>query len=178
VQAVFSTMLFAKEFDITYVHTPFEILRSNIKSTFQSSKKCEEFFNLGKDEITINKINKESLDVVHINNPIFITFKPNTLYIVEHCHSFVDSNDNAKLYSKITDRFIQKYQDSLKLAATVIKIPEKAVVLGAWMRAVAERGEDGGTQSSVIGIEYKEMLNQSIMLDSGNTQYESDWFIA
>jgi len=45
------------------------------------------------------------------------------------------------------------------------------------MRAVSERGEDGGTQSSVIGMEYKEILNQAIILDSGNTQYESDWYV-
>ena len=72
---------------------------------------------------------------------------------------------------------IVKYQDELTLATTVLKIPEKVVIIGAWMRAVAERGEDGGTQSSVIAMEYKEVLNQSIMVDSGNTQYESDWYV-
>ena len=70
-----------------------------------------------------------------------------------------------------------KFQDELKLASDEIKIPEKAVILGAWMRAVSERGEDGGTQSSVIAMEYKEVLNQAIILDGGNTQYESDWYI-
>jgi len=72
---------------------------------------------------------------------------------------------------------IVKYQDELKTATTTLKIPEKVVIIGAWMRAVAERGEDGGTQSSVIAMEYKESLNQSVILDSGNTQFESDWYI-
>ena len=72
---------------------------------------------------------------------------------------------------------IVKYQDELTLATTVLKIPEKVVIIGAWMRAVAERGEDGGTQSSVIAMEYKESLNQSVIVDSGNTQYESDWYV-
>ena len=56
-------------------------------------------------------------------------------------------------------------------------MPEKLVVIGAWMRAVAERGEDGGTQSSVIAMEYKEVLNQAIMVDNGNTQFESEWYV-
>jgi len=104
---------------------------------------------------------------------------------VYYAFNGVDSSNNLKIdlepkpnKAQTISFDIVKYQDPLKLAATVIKIPEKAVILGAWMRAVSERGEDGGTQTSVITMEYKEMLNQSIMLDSGNTQYESDWYIA
>ena len=45
---------------------------------------------------------------------------------------------------------IVKYQDELKTATTVLKIPEKPVILGAWARAISERGEDGGSQTSVV----------------------------
>jgi hypothetical protein len=50
-------------------------------------------------------------------------------------------------------------------------------MLGAWARAISERGEDGGTQSSVMAQEANEALKQAIMLDSGNTRYETDWYI-
>ena len=70
-----------------------------------------------------------------------------------------------------------KYQDELKSATTVMKVPTNPVVLGAWARAISERGEDGGTQSGIVGMEMKESLNQAIILDSGNTQYETDWFV-
>ena len=97
----------------------------------------------------------------------------------------VDSSNNLKIDFEPKPNKVQtisfdivKYQDVLKLSATAIKIPEKPVVIGAWMRAVAERGEDGGTQSTVIAMEYKEILNQAIMLDSGNTKYESDWYVS
>jgi hypothetical protein len=73
---------------------------------------------------------------------------------------------------------IIKYQDELKTASTVLKVPNKPVVLGAWARAIAERGEDGGTQSSIAAQEANESLKQAIMLDSGNAQYESDWYVA
>ena len=72
---------------------------------------------------------------------------------------------------------ILKYQDDLTEAATVIKVPEKPVVLGAWAMAISERGEDGGTQSGLMASEALEALKQAIMLDSGNTRYETDWYI-
>ena len=72
---------------------------------------------------------------------------------------------------------IIKYQDELATASTVISVPTKPIILGAWARAISERGEDGGTQSSLMAQEANEALKQAIMLDSGNTRYETDWYI-
>lgn len=72
---------------------------------------------------------------------------------------------------------IVKYQDELTSATTSIKIPSKPVILGAYARAIAERGEDGGTQSSIAAQEAASSLAQAVMLDSGNTQYENEWFV-
>ena len=72
---------------------------------------------------------------------------------------------------------IVKYQDVLTEADTVIKIPTKPLILGAWARAIAERGEDGGTQASIIADEASTAISQAIMMDSGNVKFESDWFV-
>ena len=72
---------------------------------------------------------------------------------------------------------IVKYQDELTSATTSIKIPSKPVILGAYARAIAERGEDGGTQSSIAAQEAASSLAQAVMLDSGNTQYENECFV-
>ena len=72
---------------------------------------------------------------------------------------------------------IVKYQDVLTEADTVIKIPSKPLILAAWARAVAERGEDGGTQSGLLAEEASSAIKQAVMMDSGNVQFESDWFI-
>jgi len=72
---------------------------------------------------------------------------------------------------------IIKNQDDLTTAATTLKVPSKPVVLHAWARAISERGEDGGTQSDLMSQEANQALKQAIMLDSGNTQYETDWYI-
>ena len=72
---------------------------------------------------------------------------------------------------------IIKHQDTLTSAATILKVPAQPVILGAWARAIAERGEDGGTQSSLMAQESSEALKQAIILDSGNTRYETDWYV-
>ena len=58
---------------------------------------------------------------------------------------------------------IIKFQNDITEAATVISVPERPVILGAWARAIAERGEDGGTQSSLMAQEANEALKQAIM---------------
>ena len=72
---------------------------------------------------------------------------------------------------------IIKFQNDLTEAATVISVPERPVILGAWAMAISERGEDGGTQSSLMAGEASEALKQAIMFDIGNTRSETDWYI-
>ena len=69
-----------------------------------------------------------------------------------------------------------KVQTPLVGATDSLAVPTYPILLGAWARAISERGEDGGTQSSIMAQEANEALGQSIMLDSGNTQYETDWY--
>ena len=95
-----------------------------------------------------------------------------------------DSSNNLKIDLSPVPSEVQtlsfdicKYQDVLSTAASVLKIPAQPVILGAWARAIAERGEDGGTQSSLAAQEAGEALKQAIILDSGNTQYETDWYV-
>tara|TARA_R110000823_G_scaffold2934_6_gene11683 strand:- start:4271 stop:4942 length:672 start_codon:yes stop_codon:yes gene_type:complete len=96
----------------------------------------------------------------------------------------VDSSNNLKVdlepipNNAHTISFdINKPQSELTLAATVMKAPTQPVILGAWARAIAERGEDGGTNTSVAAAEVSNALNQAIALDSGNTRYEMDWIV-
>jgi len=70
-----------------------------------------------------------------------------------------------------------KIQPAMTTATKILTVPVDPVILGAWARAISERGEDGGTQSSLMAQEANESLKQAIMLDSGNTQYETDWYI-
>ena len=68
-------------------------------------------------------------------------------------------------------------QDNLSSANDIIFVPYQPVMLGAWARAVSERGEDGGSQSSMISIEAVDSLNQAIIVDQGNAEGEIDWYV-
>jgi len=73
---------------------------------------------------------------------------------------------------------ITKPQDELKLAATELLIPSQPVILGAWARAIAERGEDGGSQSSIVAAEAIAELNKAVILDNSNIEFENDWYVS
>jgi len=103
-----------------------------------------------------------------------------------HYYGFngADSSNNLKVdfsptpsKAEIISFDIVKYQDVLTTAATTVKIPTKPIILGAFARALAERGEDGGTQSSIAASEASTAIAQAILMDSGNAQFESDWFM-
>ena len=103
-----------------------------------------------------------------------------------HYYGFngVDASNNLKIDLSPVPSTVQSisfdiasYQDSLTTASSVLKIPSKPVILGAFARALAERGEDGGTQSSLAAQEAASSISQSILIDSGNTQFETDWYM-
>jgi hypothetical protein len=66
-------------------------------------------------------------------------------------------------------------QQNLSTASQVLRVPSQPVILGAWARAISERGEDGGTQASIVGAEANEALNVAVQLDASNFEYERDW---
>ena len=67
-------------------------------------------------------------------------------------------------------------QKELTEASQILRVPSQPVILGAWARAIAERGEDGGTQYSAVAAEARDVLNQAVQLDAGNFEYERDWY--
>jgi hypothetical protein len=71
---------------------------------------------------------------------------------------------------------VVKPQDKLTQAATHCYVIEQAVILGAYMRALAERGEDGGTQVSVAAVEYNNVISRAVQIDASKTQMETVWY--
>jgi hypothetical protein len=95
-----------------------------------------------------------------------------------------DASNNLKVEFDPTPDSVQtisfdvvKYQDDLKSYSDVVKIPERIVILGAWARAIAERGEDGGTISSAVAAEAREALVMAIQVDASNASFERDWVV-
>lgn len=68
-----------------------------------------------------------------------------------------------------------KPQTELVDNADILLVPHEPVILGAYARAIAERGEDGGlTGNEVYGL-YKQSLADAISLESGRYVEEQSW---
>lgn len=116
VQAVLSTMLFAYDMGITYVHTPFKTIAHNTERDPQWEQKWESFFSLGKGEIALSHLPDTSLDIVPLEHPRKLQKKANTLYVLPHCHDYADlfperySALYQTFYKKISSRPEHKYE--------------------------------------------------------------------
>ena len=70
---------------------------------------------------------------------------------------------------------IIKPQAALTLATDIIKVPSEPVIFGAYAKALAERGEDMGQNSSEAYALYKKSLADHIAIESSHYPDESIW---
>ena len=70
---------------------------------------------------------------------------------------------------------IIKPQVELVNDADILLVPHEPVILGAYARAIAERGEDGGVQSNEAYALYSQSLADAISLESGRYVEEQSW---
>ena len=70
---------------------------------------------------------------------------------------------------------IIKPQAALSANADKILVPSEPVILGAWARALAERGADGGFSSSEAYQLYRSSLADFIAIEAGRYPEETIW---
>jgi len=74
------------------------------------------------------------------------------------------------------DFYMVDPQDDLTNATTVLTCPEFPVIMGVWARAIAERGEDGGSLSDMAQFQYQQALSDAIQQDVGRHSSEVVWY--
>lgn len=67
-------------------------------------------------------------------------------------------------------------QATLTVDGTIIKVPDNLVVQNAYARALVERGEDGGLNSSEAFQLYRSMLSDSIALEGTRFPEDQEFF--
>lgn len=67
-------------------------------------------------------------------------------------------------------------QAKLSSASDVILVPSDVVALGAYAKAIVERGEDAGMQSSEAWQLYRSALADAISIESGQFPNELNWY--
>lgn len=66
-------------------------------------------------------------------------------------------------------------QDDFTLDATQLTVPDWPVIMGAWAKAISERGEDGGANFSETDGQYRGALADAIQQDVGFAPDEVIW---
>jgi hypothetical protein len=101
----------------------------------------------------------------------------------EFCYNGVDGNGDTKVdlfpvpngvYTLLFDLIIP--QATLSADGTSVKVLDYLVAQSAYARALIERGEDGGTNSSEAYALFRGMLSDAIAMES--TRYPEDNFVA
>jgi hypothetical protein len=97
----------------------------------------------------------------------------------QYCFEDVDNNGDTKvtLFGRPNGVYVIKFfltvpQAPLTSDATVVSVPDVLVAQNAYARALVERGEDGGLNSSESFALYKSMLSDYIALES--TRFPED----
>jgi hypothetical protein len=101
----------------------------------------------------------------------------------EFCFSGVDGSGDTKvdLFPVPNGVYTLKFdltipQANLSSDSTSVKVLDYLVAQSAYARALIERGEDGGTNSSEAYALFRGMLSDAIALES--TRYPEDNFVA
>jgi len=68
-------------------------------------------------------------------------------------------------------------QADLSSSSTVIKVPEYPVILGAYAKALEERGEDMGITAQSAWADYNKALAYAILQDAAKVPDETDWYV-
>lgn len=122
-------------------------------------------------------LNKKSFPTAASGEPTHYAFNG-----ISQVNSNREPDMNVDLYPvpdsvQVVNFNIVGSQSDLKKTDDVIRIPYQPIILGAWARAIAERGEDGGIQNNTVIAEAVDALNNAVQLDAGNTEYERDWYV-
>lgn len=99
-----------------------------------------------------------------------------------YCFNGIDSNGDAKVmlwpvpdaaYSIDVQLYIP--QAPLSADSDTMKVPDEPVILGAFARALVERGEDNGLNSSEAYGLYRSSLADAIAIESSRFVEEDGW---
>ena len=103
------------------------------------------------------------------NQPIYYSINGSTSGEMDILlHPTPDGAYTINFYSKVP-------QADLSVDGTELTVPSWPVILGAYAKAISERGEDGGQSFGEAASMYNMAMSDAIALDSQNTPQELVW---
>jgi hypothetical protein len=160
--AIMSTILFAHDLGLTYVHTPFSKIAHNTDNDSEWECKWENFFNLGKGELCIDDLKESGIKVADLSELSKIhLYKKNTLYAVSQCHKY--ANLFPERYSALSDVFKTKYLNSDKTVYNLNASPLK-VNIAVHIRRGDINNSDSNSIRYTDNICISKIINQIVKI--------------
>jgi hypothetical protein len=111
-QAVLSTLLFAHDMGIRYVHTPFVSIEHGSKDDAGWAQQWEEFFSFGLDEIALSNVRDLGVRCIKLTDCRNVGGAKDALFVIPHCHAYADLFPNR--YRALRASLSRKYHHSPK----------------------------------------------------------------
>jgi len=129
-----------------------------------------------------NKTTLRAISSIEMTHFLFMTATPQSGAPNYYNFNGADANGDTKVdIFPVPDAaysiFFNIYQPQLDLStdATVLLVPKEPVVHLAFAKALVERGEDGGEQSSEAYSLYRQVLADAIAIEAGRHTEEDSW---
>lgn len=129
-----------------------------------------------------NKVNLRAISSIDMTHFLFLTVTPQTGAPNYYNFNGADSNGDTKVdIFPVPDAeysiFFNIFQPQLDLSGdgAILVIPKEPVVHLAFAKALVERGEDGGEQSSEAYSLYRQVLADAIAIESSRYPEEDSW---
>lgn len=165
VHSIISIILFAKKFNITYVHTPLQNVEHAPGQKSEWSQRWENFFSLGENEIKIEDINRKHLKFKKVKYSFLLYKKENTLYSLSNCHSFTDkfSYEYLSIIGSLRNKYFKNNKSS----------PEESLIICIHIR----RGDVSINNSNSFRYTHNQFLVEKLktisqLLDSNAVHYK------
>jgi len=129
------------------------------------------------DRTTLSMIDRTELDTI-----IYLTNTPQSAAPSYFNLAGVDTNGDATVsFAPVPDRsYVIQFslvvpEENFAVDTDTTKMPKEPIVLGALARALVERGEDGGQQSSEAYAMFKNSLADFIAIESSRSPENDAW---
>ena len=129
-----------------------------------------------------NKTTLRPISSIEMTHFLFMTTTPQTSAPNYYNFNGADSNGDTKVDifpvpDAVYSIFFNIYQPQLDLSGdgAILLVPKEPVVHLAFAKALVERGEDGGEQSSEAYSLYRQVLADAIAIESSRYPEEDSW---
>lgn len=125
----------------------------------------------------LTQISQQEMDALYYQSP---TSSGQPMYFATNSFSSTTDDPQIDIFPLPDGEYrlyFNLYVPAPELVATtdICQLPSNIIILGAWAKAISERGEDGGQNTIEQQLMYKSAMSDGIAMDESLTVGETTW---